>query len=122
MKTQLIASAFTALLLACSGDESTSRTLEIVARNNGCSPTTFEASTGEQLTFAVTNQAGGLQTVNIEGIEGMPIQRMSIPDGRTVRINYTAPAGATVQKLKCDIGTTGASTTIELKVAAAVAR
>ena len=102
------------LLVACSGGGG-GREIEIIASDTGCAPASIEAKTKEKLTFVMKNEAKDDR--ELEGIEGANLEEVLIPSGRTRKINYTAPASAGTQKLKCYIPG-GPSTIIELLVAA----
>jgi hypothetical protein len=111
MKSILLVVTFTVLLVACSTGGG--REIEIVATDEGCTPTTLTAATKEKLTFVVKNDAGTDR--ELEGIEGTKVEEVLIPSGRTRKINHTTPGEATVEKLKCYIPG-GPSTIIDLEV------
>lgn len=103
-----------ALLLAsaCSSGGG-GREVPITATDDGCTPATIEAKAGEKLTFVVRNDAKSDR--ELEGIEGTRLEEILVPAGRTRKVNYTVPASAGAQKLKCYVPG-GPSTIIELQV------
>jgi hypothetical protein len=112
-RTLLLLGIGALLLTACSSGGG--REIEVVATDQGCSPASLSAHTGEKLTFVVKNEAKGDR--ELEGIEGTKLEEVLVPSGRTRKVNYTAPDKASSQKLKCYIP--GApSTIIDLVVSA----
>lgn len=107
----LIVTLAALVLTACSSGGG--REVEIVATDSECTPTSVTATAGEKLTFVIVNRANGDR--ELEGIEGAKLEEVLVPKGRTRKVNYTAPAAGTVQKLKCYIPG-GPSTIIELRV------
>lgn len=105
------AAALTAFVLACTTGGG--REITITARADACTPETIQLRAGEKVTFVMVNRAGGDR--ELEGIEGTKLEEVLVPDGRTRRVNYTAPKEDGVQKLKCYIPN-GPSTIIELHV------
>jgi hypothetical protein len=100
-----------AVLVACSVGGG--REIQIVATDDGCTPTTITATTSEKLTFVVKNDAGSDR--ELEGIEGTKVEEVLVPSGRTRKVNYTTPGQASTEKLKCYIPG-GPSTIINLEV------
>jgi hypothetical protein len=111
--TYAFASIVAAFLVACSTGGG--REIEVVATDQGCTPTTISAAPKEKLTFKFVNNANGDR--EIEGIEGTKLEEVLIPKGRTRSINYTTPSEAGTVKLKCYIPG-GPTTIIEVNVAA----
>ena len=103
-----------AIALACTTGGG--REIAITAEATACTPATLEVRAGEKVTFVMLNKAGGDR--ELEGIEGTKLEEVLVPDGRTRKINYTAPKETGTQKLKCYIPG-GPSTIIEVRVSAA---
>lgn len=101
------------LLVACSSGGG--REIEILAKNDGCTPVRVTATTNEKLTFVVKNEASGDR--ELEGIEGTKLEEVLIPSGRTRKISHTTSNEATTEKLKCYIPG-GPSTIIDLEISA----
>jgi hypothetical protein len=115
MKSKLLAvsagAVMSAALAACSVGGG--REIQIVATDDGCTPTTITATTSEKLTFVMKNDAGTDR--ELEGIEGTKVEEVLVPAGRTRKVNYTTPGQASTEKVKCYIPG-GPSTIINLEV------
>ncbi|HEX6032684.1 MAG TPA: cupredoxin domain-containing protein [Tepidiformaceae bacterium] len=98
---------------ACDSDGGDRRVIQIVQTNDSCTPETVQVATGEKVRFEVRND--GSKDKEVEGIEGMKLEELLVPAGRTRNLNYTAPDQAGTEKLKCYIPG-GASTIIEVQV------
>jgi uncharacterized cupredoxin-like copper-binding protein len=103
--------ALALLALACTTGGG--REVTITAEANACSPASVDVKAGEKITFVVVNHAGGDR--ELEGIEGTKLEEILVPDGRTRRVNFTAPKESGVQKLKCYIPN-GPSTIVDLRI------
>lgn len=101
-----------AVLAACGGGGG-GREVDIVVQADGCSPEQLSARPGERLTFVVTNESDTDREV--EGIDGMRLEEVLVPAGRTRRLDYTTPGEAGTQKIKCYLPA-GPTTIIELDV------
>ena len=77
------------------------REVTITAAPTGCTPASVQVKAGEKVTFVMVNRAGGDR--ELEGIEGTKLEEVLVPDGRTRKINFTAPKEAIAQKLACYI-------------------
>ncbi len=102
-----------ALAAACGGAGADRRIIQIRQTDESCTPATVEVAAGEKVTFEVTN--AGKKDAEIEGIDGMRLEELLVPSGKTRSQSWTAPGSAGVQKLKCYVPG-GQSTIIEVNV------
>lgn len=102
-------------LAACGTDDSGGdrRVIQMIQTDETCTPASVELAAGERVRFEVRNQ--GSKDKEVEGIEGMKLEELLVPAGKTRNLNYTAPREAGVQKMKCYVPG-GASTVIEIQV------
>lgn len=100
--------ALVATLSACSGDSGPRRTVQLVQTDDSCTPATVDVRPGEAIRFEIRND--GKKDREVEGIEGMNLEEVIVPAGRTRSTDYDAPKKEGVQKIKCYIP--GGSTTI----------
>ncbi|MBI5948255.1 MAG: cupredoxin domain-containing protein [Chloroflexi bacterium] len=108
--------ALAVLAAACGGgDGGERRVIQLRQTDENCTPATLEVGAGEKVTFEVTND--GKKDAEIEGIDGMRLEELLVPSGKTRSQKWTAPGSAGVQKLKCYVPG-GQSTIIEVTVAA----
>ncbi len=98
------------LASACRGSYD-ARKVEIVQTDEGCTPTSFTARTGEKLTLVVKNNGG--EDREIEGIEGTQLEEVVVPSGATREIPWTASGSPGTAKLKC-YSPRGTATVIEV--------
>ncbi len=99
---------------ACSSSGSASgRTITITQSDDGCTPDTIDVRPKESVTFEVKN--AGKKDHEVEGVEGMKLEELLVPSGRSRTIGYTAPASAGTQKIKCYIPA-GSTTIIQVNV------
>jgi plastocyanin len=112
----LLVAALGAGSAACGDDDDggTRRVIDIVQTDDGCNPAAIGLQVGEKVTFKVQND--GKKDREVEGIEGMKLEEVLVPAGRTRNVNYTAPETAGTQKLKCYIPD-GQATVIDVNVA-----
>ncbi|MBI2766192.1 MAG: cupredoxin domain-containing protein [Chloroflexi bacterium] len=106
------------LFAACGADTGDRRVIEIVQKEDGCTPASITLKAGEKVAFQVKNEAG--KTKEVEGIEGTKLPEVTIPGGRTRTVNYTAPGSEGTAKIKC-YQPGGATTIIELNVSGTAA-
>src|SRR4051812_4973168 len=106
-----IAATFFATVVAC-GDDSPRRAVQITQTDTNCVPTQVDATQGEKIRFEVKND--GKKDAEIEGIEGMNLEELLIPSGKTRNQSYTAPGKSGIQKVKCYVPG-GQSTIIQIK-------
>jgi uncharacterized cupredoxin-like copper-binding protein len=95
-------------LVACGGDETAGRTVQIVQTDDACTPETITVQAGEKITFELVNQ--GTKDKEFEGIEGTKFEEVKVPAGKTRRSSWTAPKSPGTAKFKCYLP--GGSTTI----------
>ena len=98
--------------IACSSSGEGGRVVDITQADDGCTPTTIQATPGEKLNLKVKNTTGN--TYEIEGEDGTQLEEVLIPEGRTREIGYTVPSEGGTFKLKCYVPG-GAETIIEIK-------
>ncbi len=103
-----IAVTTVALVGAACGDGGDGREVEIVQKDGGCTPASFEAKPGEKITFELINQ--GTKDKEFEGTEGTKLEEVVVPSGKTRKTNWTAPKTAGTAKFKCYLP--GGTTTI----------
>ena len=107
--------AAAAAIAACSGDDGGAprRVIDVTQTDDACSPASVELKTSERVTFKVKND--GKKDREVEGIDGMKLEEVLIPSGRTREVGFTAPSSAAVLKLKCYVPD-GAETVISVIV------
>lgn len=93
--------AASAMVAACSGDDGGTprRVVEITQTDDACTPASIDLKPGEKVTFKVKND--GKKDREIEGIEGMKLEEVLVPSGRTRQVGFSAPSAAGTLKLKC---------------------
>ncbi len=91
---------FILLGTACSGS-SGGRQVAITQTDDGCTPQTVRAASGEKLTFKIQNQ--GKKDHEFEGINGTKVPEVEVPAGHTRSVDYTAPKQSSTQQIKCYI-------------------
>jgi uncharacterized cupredoxin-like copper-binding protein len=99
------------LLLGCGASGAGGREVNITQTDDGCTPTSVEATPGEKLNLKVKNETGDIY--EIEGIDGAKLEEVIVPEGRTRSIGYNVPDSGGTTKLKCYVPG-GASTIIEV--------
>jgi len=104
-----------ALLAACGGDGGDRRVIQITQTDDACAPLSVDVRGGEKVRFEIKND--GKKDHEVEGIEGMKLEELLIPAGRSRSLDYTAPKQEGAQKIKCYIPG-GSATIIEVKVSA----
>ncbi len=97
-----------ALLGAACDNGGERREVEIIQKDDACTPASFEAKPGEKITFELINQ--GSKDKEFEGTEGTKLEEVVVPSGKTRKTNWTAPKNAGTAKFKCYLP--GGSTTI----------
>jgi hypothetical protein len=107
-----LATGVLALSLACGASGEGGREVNITQADDGCTPTTIEATAGEKLNLVVKNETGDIY--EIEGIDGAKLEEVIVPDGRTRSIGYDVPESGGVTKLKCYVPG-GTATIIEVR-------
>lgn len=108
MRAAGIAVLTATLVGAACGGGGEGREVEIIQRDDGCSPAAFDAKPGEKITFELVNQ--GSKDKEFEGTEGTKLEEVVVPSGKTRKTNWTAPKSAGTAKFKCYLP--GGSTTI----------
>jgi uncharacterized cupredoxin-like copper-binding protein len=103
-------------LVACEGSGAGGREVVITQRDDGCTPTSISARTGEKLKVTGKNESGK-DPFEIEGIEGTKLEEFEVPKGRTRSAGFTVPDEPGTYKIKCYVP--GAVTTIIEVVATA---
>ncbi|HET9477355.1 MAG TPA: hypothetical protein VFP63_07690 [Dehalococcoidia bacterium] len=99
------------LLLGCGASGAGGREVNITQTDEGCTPTSVEATPGEKLNLKVKNETGDIY--EIEGIDGAKLEEVIVPEGRTRSIGYNVPDSGGTTKLKCYVPG-GTSTIIEV--------
>jgi uncharacterized cupredoxin-like copper-binding protein len=102
----------TLAVAACGSSGEGGREIHITQTDEGCTPTSIEATAGEKLNLVVKNDSGG--DYEIEGIDGAKLEEVVVPEGRTRSMGYDVPGSGGVTKLKCYFPG-GPSTIIEVK-------
>lgn len=97
---------------ACAGSGAGGRKVEVIQRDDGCSPDVIDANPGEKLDLQVKNETG--RTYEVEGIDGTNLEEVLVPEGRTRSVGYNVPAAGGVSKVKC-YTPGGVSTIIEIR-------
>lgn len=87
--------------VACGGDDAGTerRTVQIVQRDDACAPDRIELTVRERISFRVVNESKDDQEV--EGEDGIKLEELLVPAGKTRVINYTAPDKAGSGTIKC---------------------
>jgi plastocyanin len=93
-----VALALAALVSACD-DGGGGRELEVVQKDDACTPATFDAKPGEKITFELVNQ--GSKDKEFEGTDGTKLEEVLVPAGKTRKTNWTAPKNPGTAKFKC---------------------
>lgn len=99
-------------LSACQASGAGGREVRITQADDGCTPTSVEATPGEKLNLLVKNDTGDIY--EIEGIEGTKLEEVIVPEGRTRSIGYTVPDSGGISKVKCYVPG-GPATIIEIR-------
>ncbi len=94
-----LASGSALLILGCGASGAGGREVNITQTEDGCTPTSIEATAGEKLNLVVKNETGDIY--EIEGIDGAKLEEVIVPDGRTRSIGYDVPESGGTTKLKC---------------------
>lgn len=110
---RLLAGATILLVLgaACSSSGAGGREVQIVQKDDGCTPTSISVTAGEKVKLVVKNESS--HDYEIEGIEGTKFEELIIPEGKTRTPGYSVPNDAGTHRFKCYVPG-GASTIIEL--------
>jgi len=105
---------FILLGTACSSSGGNGRQVAITQTDDGCTPQSVQAASGEKLTFKIENQ--GKKDHEFEGVNGTKVPEVEVPAGHTRTVDYTAPKQAgTTQQIKCYIPN-GSTTLITVTV------
>jgi len=110
------ASAVFLAIAACGSSGEGGREVKITQSDDGCTPTTIEATTGEKLKFVMTNETDGIY--ELEGEEGTAFEEVVVPEGKTRSAGFTAPNELGVFPLKCYVPD-GVETIIEVRTSEA---
>jgi hypothetical protein len=108
----LLASGAALLILGCGASGAGGREVNITQADDGCTPTSIEATPGEKLNLVVKNDTGDIY--EIEGIEGAKLEEVIVPEGRTRSIGYDVPDSGGTSKVKCYVPG-GPATIIEVR-------
>jgi len=100
------------LAIACGSSGEGGREVRITQSEDGCTPTTIEADTGEQLKFVMINETGGIY--ELEGEEGTEFEEVVVPEGKSRSAGFTVPDEEGAYPLKCYVPD-GVETIIEVQ-------
>jgi hypothetical protein len=97
-----VAALISALVLglACSSSGEGGREVAITQRDDGCSPKSVEATTGEKLNLVVTNESSK-EPYEVEGEGGTPLEEIVVPKGKTREVGLSIPNEAKSYEIKC---------------------
>ena len=107
-----LASGAALLVFGCGASGAGGREVNITQTDDGCTPTSIEATAGEKLNLVVKNGTGDIY--EIEGIEGTKLEEVIVPEGRTRSIGYNVPDSGGTSKVKCYVPG-GPATIIEVR-------
>lgn len=102
--------------VACTSSGSGGRKVEILQKDDGCTPTSIAVAAGEKLNLLLKNESSS-DAYEAEGIDGAKLEEVVVHQGKTLSVGYTVPAGAATHKIKCYVPA-GPSTIIELVASA----
>jgi len=112
LKALLAAAAVAALVTityACGSSGEGGREVRITQSEDGCTPDSVAATTGEKLNFVVTNESGK-EPYEVEGEGGTELEEIIVPEGKTREVGYDVPDEPGTYEIKCyvpgDIETT----------------
>src|SRR5574341_2179409 len=78
-----------AVAVACGSSGGGGREVRITQSEDGCTPTTIEATTGQKLKFVMKNETDGIY--ELEGEEGTEFEEVVVPEGKTRSAGFTVP-------------------------------
>jgi len=108
----LVCLTLTALAaIACSSSGEGGRAVAVEQNDDGCTPTTIEATAGEKLDLQVSNNTG--KDYEVEGIDGTGLEEVIVPGGRDRSVGFNVPDEGGTFKIKCYVPG-GTSTIIEV--------
>jgi uncharacterized cupredoxin-like copper-binding protein len=99
-------------IAACSSSGEGGRPIDVTQADEGCTPTSIQATPGEKLNLKVKNTTG--KDFEVEGIEGTQLEEVVVPEGRTREVGYNVPSEGGTYKIKCYVAG-GVSTIIEVR-------
>ena len=85
--------------VACSSSGEGGRVVDVTQADDGCTPSSIDATPGEKLNLKVKNTSGN--TYEIEGIEGTQLEEVLVPEDRTREVGYDVPSEGGAFKIKC---------------------
>lgn len=89
-----------AVLYACGSSGEGGREVPISQRDDGCTPTSVAATTGEKLNFVVTNDSGK-EPYELEGEGGTELEEIIVPEGKTREVGFDVPDEPGTYEVKC---------------------
>ena len=96
----IVGVAFIALAVACGSSGEGGREVRITQSDDGCTPESIEATTGEKLNLVVTNESGK-EPYEVEGEGGTPLEEIIVPEGKTREVGFTVPDEPGTYEIKC---------------------
>jgi len=91
--------AIALLAAACTASGEGGRAVTITQGDEGCTPARIEATPGEKLKLVVKNESD--RDYEVEGIDGMKLEEVVVPKGRTREPGYKVPTEPGTHKIKC---------------------
>jgi len=92
--------ALAALAIACGSSGEGGREVPITQSDDGCTPASIEATTGEKLNLVVTNESSK-EPYEVEGEGDTPLEEIIVPEGKTREVGFTVPDEPATYEIKC---------------------
>ena len=92
--------AFAVLAIACGSSGEGGREVRITQSDDGCTPESVEATTGEKLNLVVTNESGK-EPYEVEGEGDTPLEEIIVPEGKTREVGLIVPNEPGTYEIKC---------------------
>jgi len=89
-----------AFVLACGSSGEGGREVAITQGQDGCTPTSVVAQTGEKLNFVVTNESDK-EPYELEGEGGAELEEIIVPEGKTREVGFDVPGEPGTYEIKC---------------------
>lgn len=92
--------ALAAAVYACGSSGEGGREVRISQGEDGCTPESVTATTGEKLNFVVTNESGK-EPYEVEGEGGTELEEIVVPEGKTREVGFDVPDEPDTYEIKC---------------------